>query len=96
MDFDKVKLLAAYRTTICFLRPLFQAHIVQDMSTSLYNSNELLGVGIVGMSGGGKKTPKVIIDDNLRSIDDSLGGCNIDVQIVQTDNTLISHADMEQ
>jgi hypothetical protein len=90
MDFDEIELLAANRTTICFLCPLFQACIVKDVPTGLYDSDILLCVDIAGMSYGGSGTPQVNFGDNLRWSDVVLGGYN--VQHVQTDNTLISHA----
>jgi len=91
MNFDKVELLAANGTTICFLRPLLQAGVMKDVTTSLYNSDILLYVDIAGMSRGG--TPQAVFGDNLIWSDVFLGGCN--VQHVQTDNTLINHADIQ-
>lgn len=88
---DDIKCVATNGTAICFLRPFPQTFIVQNMITGFDQSNRLLngcgaGMGSWQVCGRGRhctRILKILVNTRVR----------YDIQVLQTDNALVSHAD---
>lgn len=88
---DDIECVATNRAAICFLRPFPQTFIVQNMIAGFDESNRLWGRGCAGMGRWQvfgrcrhcSRISKSMVDAGVRN----------DIQVLQTDNTLVSHAD---
>ena len=88
---DDIECVATNRAAICFLRPFPQTFIVQNMIAGFDESNRLWGRGCAGMGRWQvlgrcrhcSRISKSMVDAGVRN----------DIQVLQTDNALVSHAD---
>jgi hypothetical protein len=88
---DDIECVATNGAAICFLRPFPQTFVVQNMIAGFDQSNRLLngcgaGMGSWQVCGRGRhcsRISKIIVNTRVRN----------DIQVLQTDNALVSHAD---
>ncbi len=88
---DDIECVATNGTAICFLRPFPQTFVVQNMIAGFDQSNRLLdgcgaGMGSWQVCSRGRhctRISKILVNTRVR----------YDIQVLQTDNALVSHAD---